>query len=242
MVPCSCAHEGIEHYAVAAKWRALARAHIRSLVLHQPLNLTMDLVSIVVEILLACGAEGTHDSVSEVVANGFQSDIGNIVDLARQFQETSGEAVLSRDFVLVTVAGDNAFDGGRMEDGRIDFRYPSPTASSTMWVICTTDLGLGVEHVGGAQRDGEKAKTTLLLKPKVVLRTAEGPLEHEVNGTESPSAVTKDEGHALGASGLGDDCPEDKLREVGTGSLGIERADRGAYISAFRYEAFLTHV
>ena len=147
-------------------------------------------MAIIADILVACGAEGTHDGVSDVVENDFRSDIDNIVKLALSFQETSGEAVRSRDFMLVTAEGGEGFDDGRMEDGHVDFGYSSVSDPSVMRVVCTTDLGLGVEHFPRGRSDGEQPKTAILLKPKVALNTDEDFAGHGDNGTESPSPVT----------------------------------------------------
>ena len=168
-----------EPQAVAGRWRVLTRAHVRALTDPKPQAITGTLTSIVANILLACGAKGTQESVASAVASVVHADLVEIVRLALEFQRASGEEYLSRDFTAFVASPDVEFDPTYMEDAKIEFETQSSAGGSTkMHVLCTTAVGLQAEIRANDDASGRAGLAKeVLLKPKVVLRTVGDRLE-----------------------------------------------------------------
>lgn len=93
------------------------------------------------------------------------------MSLALQFQWTAGERIVSRDFVVYTEEPDAIFDSSRMEDERAESKRSPHSSIRKGRVLCTTQLGLIMEKKVGRGKEEGEVMTTVLTKPKVVLKT-----------------------------------------------------------------------
>ena len=165
----------IEPQSVAGRWRVLCRTNVKALLdtgETQTQRLVKSLSGIVADVLVISGAAGTWESISDVVSQEFETNLHEIVSLALQFQWTAGERIVSRDFVVFTEEPDAVFDRTRMEDERADGKKATFGSVRKGRVLCTTQLGLMVERkVGGTREEPGEVMSTVLSKPKVVLKT-----------------------------------------------------------------------
>ena len=166
-----------EPQSIAGKWRALCRAHVKSLLETgeaQTRRLFETLSIIVADVLIICGATGTWESISGMVVREFERELHEIVDLALRFQWTVGECVLLQDFVMFVADADGTYDPRRMEDGGAVLTDPTSAHEALGKVLCTTHLGLMSESRVGGDEDDERTRTRtrILLKATVVLNTA----------------------------------------------------------------------
>ncbi|KAM5545524.1 hypothetical protein V8D89_000562 [Ganoderma adspersum] len=158
------------------KWRALCRTHVKSLLdtgEAQTRRLFETLSIIVSDVLIVCGAEGTWDSISEIVVHEFERELLELVDLALRFQWTVGECVLLRDFVMFVADSDATYDHTRMEGGNASLANTSSARAALGRVLCTTHLGLMLESTVAANEDhnDRKPRTKIVLKARVILKT-----------------------------------------------------------------------
>lgn len=137
----------------------------------QTQRLFKSISGIVADVLVICGVAGTSESISETVGEGFATDLHEIVSLALQFQWTAGERIVSRDFVVYTEEPDAIFDSSRMEDERAESKRSTHSSIRKGRVLCTTQLGLIMEKKVGRGKEEGEVMTTVLTKPKVVLKT-----------------------------------------------------------------------
>lgn len=127
------------------------------------------------DVLLACRVSGTPDTVYALVKKTFLSALHEIAERALEFQRIAGEVVLSCDLIPIVVSPDTTFDQARMEDEWTDPKKPTTTGH----VLCTTQLGLVRE-----EKKAEGIQTTLLRRPKVVMKSMLEQLWDEMSDCE----------------------------------------------------------
>ena len=161
-----------EPQSVAGRWRALARTHVKALLETgeaQTQRLFDTLTGIITDVLVVGGAHGTRADVSACVAREFEAALYDVVSLALEFQWTTGERILTRDFVLCAVEAGSEFSWTGMElekTGSLD----TVSAGRGCVVAATVALGVRMERKVGGEKDvpGDVRKT-MVLKPKVLL-------------------------------------------------------------------------
>ncbi|RDX46341.1 hypothetical protein OH76DRAFT_1356279 [Lentinus brumalis] len=173
-----------EPQSVAGRWRALCRTHVKALLETgeaQTQRLFKTLAGIVADVLVIYGASGTWEDVSDAVTQTFERDLHEVISLALQFQWTAGEKVVSRDFSVFAAEPDLAFDPLSMQDERADQRKTTASIRKGS-VLCTTHLGLLMERKSGGKGGSGDVDSTLLLKPKVVLKSGLGKASQIASG------------------------------------------------------------
>ncbi|KZP20067.1 hypothetical protein FIBSPDRAFT_1045132 [Athelia psychrophila] len=158
-----------EDQAVAGRWRALSRSHLRHLsaggkdVLPHIRNFVCAGLA---DVLISAKCQLSPPGVVEALTGRFRDNIYAIIDAALNINRILGEEITSGDFEIVTCQAGATFDPGSMEDTASD----DPSYGKKSIVLCTTEMGLIKEwrEVKGGQRAKE---TTVLLKPKVALES-----------------------------------------------------------------------
>ncbi|KZP25911.1 hypothetical protein FIBSPDRAFT_733137 [Athelia psychrophila] len=158
-----------EDQAVAGRWRALSRSHLRHMTTGGRDTLSGIREYIcggLGDILVGAKCQLSPLGVVEVLTGRFGDRIYAIIDAAFNINRILGEEITSGDFEIVTCQGGGTFDPTAMEDAASD--VPLHDESGT--VLCTTEMGLRREswEVKGGRRVKE---ITLLLKPKVALES-----------------------------------------------------------------------
>lgn len=168
------AENGTEPQAVAGRWRILGRTYMKLLRegTEDPTRVLFETLStMVTDVLLVCGARGSRETVSKVVAREFEGDLQGVLKLALQFHRTAGERVVSCDFVILHAKPGAAFETTSMQDVGVITQSAMPPPPTN--VLCTTDLGLLVQKTsGGAKRSQSQpivVQTAVLVKCKVVM-------------------------------------------------------------------------
>ncbi|KZP28390.1 hypothetical protein FIBSPDRAFT_729036 [Athelia psychrophila] len=157
-----------EDQAVAGRWRALSRSHLRHLG-----SVGKDILSDIRkyvcgglgDILIRAKCQLSPLGAVEALTSKFGDRIYAIIDAALNINRILGEEITSGDFEIVTCPGGVTFDPTWMEDAAYNSFYDEKSI-----VLCTTEMGLKRES--REVKGGEMAKEfTLLLKPKVALES-----------------------------------------------------------------------
>ncbi|KZP28393.1 hypothetical protein FIBSPDRAFT_729236 [Athelia psychrophila] len=156
-----------EDQAVAGRWRALSRSHLRHLSTGAKDALSgirKHVCGGLADILISAKCQSSPLGVVEALTSRFGERIYAIIDTALNIKRILGEEITSGDFEIVTCQAGVTFDPTSMEDAASD----DASYDKTSIVLCTTEMGLRREswEVKGGQRAQE---ITLLLKPKVAL-------------------------------------------------------------------------
>ncbi|TFK78528.1 hypothetical protein K466DRAFT_560463 [Polyporus arcularius HHB13444] len=151
--------------SVAGRWRAICRESAK--VIAGVGNAEQErhakkLARLAADVLVACRVPGPYEAVYSAVRKVFASPLREIAERTLDFQQISGEIILSCDLIAVVVVPETVFDPTTMDD---EWGNPK-TSPSAGQVLCTTQLGLTRE-----EKKAEGIQTTLLRKPKVVLRS-----------------------------------------------------------------------
>ncbi|KAI0708748.1 hypothetical protein C8T65DRAFT_576244 [Cerioporus squamosus] len=160
-----------EPQSVTGRWRALGRAHLKRILSNADYvpSLVSELSGVVADILLVAGAAGTKGAIVEIVSAVFGSELTEIVTFALNFQATTGERVVSRDFAVLAAKPGAPFDVSRME---AEHHPEAALAAQGAGILGTTQLGLVAERT--VERDGRRGdseiRRAVLLRCKVVLQ------------------------------------------------------------------------
>ncbi|KAI0738320.1 hypothetical protein C8Q80DRAFT_1114088 [Daedaleopsis nitida] len=151
-----------ERQSVAARWRVLSRAHVGKSRDSEVRRHAQGLQKEITYVLLASGVVGNVSTVRRAIQDGFGTALGDIINIALEFQRVAGERIVSCDMVLAKTDLNVLFDADAMEDEWAD---PKRGASAEAGhVVCTTQVGLTKEEA-----TPEGVRSTVLVKPKVVL-------------------------------------------------------------------------
>ncbi|KZP25915.1 hypothetical protein FIBSPDRAFT_732978 [Athelia psychrophila] len=159
-----------EDQAVAGRWRALSRSHLRHLSAggNDALpRIRKFICGGLADILISAKCQISPLGAAEALTGRFGDRIYAIIDAALSIHRIFGEEITSGDFQIVTWQGGVVFDPKLMEDTASD----DPSYGEKSIVLCTTEMGLIKEsrEVKGGQRATETVTT--LLKPKVALES-----------------------------------------------------------------------
>ncbi|KZP28394.1 hypothetical protein FIBSPDRAFT_1039528 [Athelia psychrophila] len=158
-----------EDQAVARRWRALSRSHLRHLSTGGEDALSgirKHVCGGLADILISAKCQSSPLGVVEALTSRFGERIYAIIDTALNIKRILGEEITSGDFEIVTCQAGVTFDPMLMEDAASDV----PLYDERNILLCTTEMGFRREswEVKGGQRAKE---VTLLLKPKVALES-----------------------------------------------------------------------
>ena len=171
-----------EPQSVSGRWRALTRTHLKAF-RHSPEDRQRAaegyLAELIADVLIICGVASDPPLLFEEVQREFGEALREIVQLALEFQRTTGESIISRDLHPVFVPEGSPYDTKFMEDewtGSKSGRKAAAQHVEQYPVLCTTQLGLQrVEGRVGTTASADKGdgamQSVLLLKPCVVLRS-----------------------------------------------------------------------
>ncbi|KZP05600.1 hypothetical protein FIBSPDRAFT_842868 [Athelia psychrophila] len=155
-----------EDQAVAGRWRALSRSHLRHLRTggNDALpGIRKFICGGLADILISAKCQPSPLGVVEALIGKFGDRIYAIIDAALNISRILGEEITSDDFEIVTCQAGVTFDPSWMEDDASDGLEKSI-------VLCTTEMGLSRES--REVKGGQIAEViTLLLKPKVALES-----------------------------------------------------------------------
>ncbi|KAM5545782.1 hypothetical protein V8D89_000820 [Ganoderma adspersum] len=161
-----------EQQSVAGRWRALSRTYVKMFLEDNADRERRDvgaLVRDITDILLVCGIAATPQDLRTEVESSYANALRELVHLSLEFQRITGEAIISRDLLILVPRPGEPFDPSGMVDEWTDPRAPNDYDAHP--VLCTTQLGLVREEKTATEGAGgeEGIVTVTLLKPKVVL-------------------------------------------------------------------------
>lgn len=163
-----------EEQAVSGRWRALTRNHVQGMIDDEP-DLAMYFVDAFVNVLIASGFNGSQSMLHEIITTKFAQRIAGVVQMAVRLNKAIGEDVTSCDLEAIYVGPNDAFDVSTMDDA-----FGRELDGSQEQVVCTTDLGLfRTERAAGGVKQWQN---TVLLKPKIVLRSGIEEMKSGQNG------------------------------------------------------------
>ncbi|KAJ7067015.1 hypothetical protein C8F01DRAFT_1120000 [Mycena amicta] len=159
-----------EPQPTSARWRALTHRHVHTLypglAEYSAQDLTETITRWASDILLAVGAESSRKWIRET----FGEQIGRIVKSVLAFAQLCKEGIMSSNFDMVLIEGNQPFDERVMVDV-----FEGPQGDGRL-VLATTELGLRRmtrKTVGGGGMDDDGGAGTVehqvLVKPKVLL-------------------------------------------------------------------------
>ncbi|KZP05597.1 hypothetical protein FIBSPDRAFT_842861 [Athelia psychrophila] len=158
-----------EDQAVAGRWRALSRSHLRHLSAggNDALSgIRKFICGGLADVLISAKCQLSPSAVAEALTGKFGDRIYAIIDAALNINRILGEEITSADFEIVTCPGGVTFNPTWMEDAASDDSFYDGKSI----VLCTTEMGLKRES--REVKGGQIAKEfTLLLKPKVTLES-----------------------------------------------------------------------
>ncbi|KZP28389.1 hypothetical protein FIBSPDRAFT_679257, partial [Athelia psychrophila] len=158
-----------EDQAVAGRWRALSRSHLRLLSAGDKdalPHIRKFVCGGLADILIRAKCQLSPLGAVEALTSTFGDRIYAIIDAALNINRILGEEITSGDFEIVACQGGVAFDPTSMEDVAPDV----PLHDERNIVLCTTEMGLRRES--WEVKDGQRVQEiTLLLKPKVALES-----------------------------------------------------------------------
>ncbi|EED83895.1 predicted protein [Postia placenta Mad-698-R] len=148
--------------AVAGRWRALTRAHAKTLRDHDAgAELHKNLTVYVAHILALAGAQGSPEDILGLVQARHSDRLRSFVNACLHIHKAIGEELTSADFETVAGACGARFEADCMKD-----EWGGSTEENEEGtVLCTTAMGLRRVE----KRDGGEINSIMLLKPGVAL-------------------------------------------------------------------------
>lgn len=151
-----------ETQVVAGRWRAIARAHAKTLSGQEAIaDLHVRLNTCVAEILFLSGAAGTAREILDVVQTLHAERLRSFLGTCLELNKAVGEDIVSADFEVIAVDCGSHFEKETMKDEWNS--TVSEGAAGT--VLCTIAVGLRRTE----KQDNGDLRAVALLKPGVAL-------------------------------------------------------------------------
>ncbi|KAI0773055.1 hypothetical protein BD413DRAFT_311290 [Trametes elegans] len=172
-----CQHEP---QSVFGRWRTITLTYLHALI---PDNAnyggkaTLRLVDHVSDVLLACGVDGSPESLRELVRRHYGKGLRQLVAHVLDLQHITGERTVSRDLQLLVFWPGTPFSAAVMEDEWADTKGRDGTPAPNDPVFCTTNLGLvrrerRTEPGSAGVQGWDTMREVELLKPKIMLESS----------------------------------------------------------------------